>query len=621
MIKRLGKLWIVAADAVLVNLALYLAFMTRFEGVENIPADVAQHYTYLVLVVTIVRIGLFYALRLYRWAWHYAGVDELYSIILAVTVGSAAITTILYLVQISGIPRTVVAIDWAYNVLLIGGFRFASRFLRETTYLMMTPGKDRILIVGAGQTGEMVAYEILRHPELGYHPIGFIDDDPEKQDISIHGIRVLGTRGDMAEIIGKRNINKVLIALPKSAGAGVRDIIARYQKAKVKFEIVPGIQEIIDGKISISQIRQVNVEDLLKRDVIETNVEEISAYLAGRCVLVSGAAGSIGSELCRQICKFGPRRLLMFDYNENNIYYLERELTRKPLPFPTEVVIGDIKDTGRVRSVMDMYKPEVVFHAAAHKHVPLMESSPGESVKNNITGTVNLARAASETGAERFVLISTDKAVNPTSVMGVSKRIAELVVRGYSQNSKTVFVSVRFGNVLASSGSVIPLFKEQIARGGPVTVTHEDVTRYFMTVGEAVELLIQAGAIGKGGEVFVLDVGEPVKIVDLAKDLIALSGLEPGKDIQIVFTGLRPGEKLYEELITAEEGITVSKHKKIFVAKPDIVDMETLTRNIALLEELAENGDEGAIIRKFKEMVPAYQPNGDNALYIGGATK
>jgi len=467
-----------------------------------------------------------------------------------------------------------------------------------------------VLIVGAGEAGTMLAREMLRHPEAGLLPVGFLDDDPAKQHQKIMGIPVLGPISSLPQVAASTHADEVLIAIPSAPGKVVRRVVELARQVGLRHRIVPGIYEILSGKVAISQIRNVDVEDLLRRDPVQLDTSEITDYLEGRVVLVTGAGGSIGSEIVRQVARFRPRRILLLGRGENSLYQIEREIERTWPEMDWRTIVADVRDREKMQHVFTTYAPEVVFHAAAHKHVPMMEANPDEAIFNNVGGTKNVVELALEYGVERFVNISTDKAVNPTSVMGASKRVAEYLVQWAAQRAKPgqAFVSVRFGNVLGSRGSVIPLFKEQIAKGGPVTVTHQDMTRYFMTIPEAAQLVLQAGGLGNNGAVYVLDMGEPVRIADLVRDLIRLSGLEPGADIEIIYTGIRPGEKLFEELLTAEEGTEASKHSHIFVAKGNASGLE---ERLALIEELfdaARKRDPAEIRAVFKRLVPTFSP-------------
>ena len=462
------------------------------------------------------------------------------------------------------------------------------------------------MVVGAGSAGTMIINEMMARRELKYNPIVLIDDDKNKLGKRISGVKIEGNRYDIPYIAGEQEIDLILIAIPSLDAKNKAELIDICKETNCKLQIIPGMYEIISGKATVSKIKDVDLEDLLGRDPIVLDNKGIEDYIKGRTILVTGAGGSIGSELCRQIAAFQPKRLVLFDIYENNVYDIQNELKEDFPDMDMSVLIGSIRDRERLHEVFSQYKINVVFHAAAHKHVPLMEDSPKEAVKNNVFGTLNLALEASDAGVSRFVMISTDKAVNPTNIMGATKRLCEMIVQAMDKQSKTEFVAVRFGNVLGSNGSVIPLFKKQIAHGGPVTVTHKKIIRYFMLIPEAAQLVLQAGAFAKGGEIFVLDMGKPVKIYDLACDLIKLSGLEPNKDIKIVFTGLRPGEKLYEELLMSEEGLQDTVHKKIYVGKPTFEDMDKLTVKLEQLRKLLELDDIDDIKHQMQMIVPTY---------------
>jgi FlaA1/EpsC-like NDP-sugar epimerase len=493
-------------------------------------------------------------------------------------------------------------------LLFIGASRISYRIVRRAKNVHF-PNKDdqiRVLVIGAGKAGSMVIKEMKENKDLGYLPVAIVDDDKRKYRSAIHGVPIEGGRDNIIAAVDKYNIDEIIIAMPSAPKSEISEILSICKKTKCKLKTLPGVYEIIDNRVSVKHIRDVNIEDLLGRDEIQLDTASISQYLHNETVLVTGGGGSIGSELCRQIAKYKPKRLIVLDIYENSVYDLENELrfTYKD-KLELHTVIGSVRDKDRLREVFAKYRPGVVFHAAAHKHVPLMEHNPQEAIKNNVIGTLNTAQCADEFGTKKFVLISTDKAVNPTNIMGATKRLAEMIVQSMDKISKTEFVAVRFGNVLGSNGSVIPLFKKQIAHGGPVTVTHPEITRFFMTIPEAVQLVIQAGAMAKGGEIFILDMGEPVKIDDLARDLIRLSGFEPDKDIKIVYTGLRPGEKLYEELLLSEEGIQTTAHNHIFVGKPLDLSFNEVMMNIKYLENSIKYNED--ITDTIKKIVPTYR--------------
>jgi FlaA1/EpsC-like NDP-sugar epimerase len=510
--------------------------------------------------------------------------------------------------KVSDFRQSVFLLDWAGTIALVSGARMLVRLYHEEIAPAGNSKRTRLLIVGAGNAGESVLREILRMREDRYEVVGFVDDDLGKQGIRIHGVEVLGRTGDLKEIAGAYDVEEILIAIPSATRKQLRRVIDLCEGTALSFRTVPGIDELINGKVTVSQIRKVRIEDLLGRDPVRLDLDLIGQYIKDRIVLVSGAGGSIGSEMCRQIARFEPRSLICIEQAENPLFDIERELRQRFPGLSIVSYIADITDKRRLQMVFGRETPAVVFHAAAHKHVPLMERHPGEAVKNNVCGTRTVADCAIEAGVEKFVMISTDKAVNPTSVMGCTKRLAEMYIQELNHRGKTQFVTVRFGNVLGSSGSVVPIFRDQIDRGGPVTVTHPDMCRYFMTIPEASSLVLQAGAMGKGGEIFVLDMGEPVKIVDLAKQMIMLSGLRPGEDIEIKYTGVRPGEKLYEELSISGENFAQTGHEKIFVWRHRREDWDTICQAIGDLIGAADTAQPEEIRSKLAAIVPEYNP-------------
>ena len=510
---------------------------------------------------------------------------------------------------VSDFRQSIFLLDWAGTIALVGGARMIVRLYHEEIAPASSSKRTRLLIVGAGNAGESVLREILRMREDRYEVVGFVDDDSGKQGVRIHGAEVLGRIQDLKEICKAYDVEEILIAVPSATRKQLRRVIELCEGTALAFRTVPGIDELIDGKVTVSQIRKVRIEDLLGRDPVRLDLNLIGRYIQGRIVLVTGAGGSIGSEMCRQICRFEPRSLVLVEQAENPLFDIERELRHRFPHLHVASYIADITDDRRVRRIFRAEKPAVIFHAAAHKHVPMMEQHAGEAVKNNVLGTRTVADAAVEAGVEKFVMISTDKAVNPTSVMGCTKRVAEMYIQELSHASKTQFVTVRFGNVLGSSGSVVPVFRDQIDRGGPVTVTHPDMCRYFMTIPEASALVLQAGAMGRGGEIFVLDMGEPVKIVDLARQMIMLSGLRPGEDIEIKFTGVRPGEKLYEELSISGEDFAQTGHEKIFVWRHRREDWNSLCRGIDRLITMADSATADEIRAVLATIVPEYDPH------------
>jgi len=555
--------------------------MLRFESFNLAGPYLIDYYKIAPAVTLMYLVGL-YLMKLYNRVWAYASLSELFAIVYAVTLGCLGTVALTYLVE-ALFPRSIVVASWAFIVMLVGGSRLVWRIVLDRKKGNGRHGK-RTLIIGAGDAGVLVARELKNH-DSGLLPVGFIDDDMSKQRMRVLDLPVLGDRERIPDVTTRFNIETLIIAMPSACASTIREIHELCKKAKLEIKILPGLYQLIDGQVSVSNLRPVQIEDLLQRDPVKLDLGEISGYIRGETILVTGAGGSIGSEFCRQVAGFGPKRLLLLGHGENSIHRIWRELADKFPELPLGIEIADVRDRNKINYIFQKYRPGLVFHAAAHKHVPLMELHPDEAVKTNIFGTKNLAEAADSAGTKIFVMISTDKAVNPSSVMGATKRMAELIVQHMARISQTRFVAVRFGNVLGSRGSVVPIFEEQIKKGGPVTVTDPEMTRYFMTIPEAVQLVIQAGSMANGGEVFILDMGQPVKIVDLAKDMIRLSGLEPDKDIKIKFVGIRPGEKLFEELLTAEEGTAATKHKRIFVAKPCPVEISALERELLLLAQ------------------------------------
>ena len=606
MKRKLIPIFLMLMDSLTVLVIPFLALLVRFEGyLPDQYTGILVRYSPLIIAT---RISIFYLMGLYNRMWRYASIHELLVITGAVTASSIALSILMMLTN-AGLPRSIHVLSWVLGVLAIGVSRFAIRLYahyekRNSSEAATEDAATRsVLIVGAGDAGDLIARELLARPQQEYHLVGFIDDDIYKRDKMLHGVKVFGGRDKIQTTVFQYAVDEIVIAMPSVDGAIVRAIVQLCRDTDCDLKILPGMYELIDGKVSVQQLRPVQVEDLLRRDPVQLDVAEITAYLTGKRVLVTGAGGSIGSELCRQIAKMAPEQLVLLGKGENSIYEIEQELN---FTYPSLIaipVIADVRDVERIETVFERVKPQVVFHAAAHKHVPLMERYPVEAVRNNIFGTKNVAEAADRHNSETFIMISTDKAVNPTSVMGATKRVAEMVIQQLNEKSRTRFAAVRFGNVLGSRGSVIPLFKKQIARGGPITITDPEMTRYFMTIPEASQLVLQAGALASGGEVFVLDMGQPVKILDMAEDLIRLSGLEPHRDIEIKFCGLRPGEKLYEELLTAEEGTKATKHQKIFVAGLNPINSDILHGS---LHELTATCNKDEIILLLKDIVPRY---------------
>jgi FlaA1/EpsC-like NDP-sugar epimerase len=582
-----------------------LAFLMRFDG--QVPAAAwASHVSMLPWLIALRACG-FMAFGQFRGLWRYASLYDLRNIILAVLSSTAAFYVVVRWLSAPALyPRSIYPIDGLLLIALLGSFRLARRAWHESR--SSSRGK-RVLVIGAGDAGEMIVRDMRHNPRHGYQPVGFVDDDPGKRGEQIHGVPVLGGRADLARIIEKTRPDDVLIAMPSAPASVTQDVVRTLQPFHVTITTLPNLREIISGKVAVEQIRKLAIEDLLARPPVGLDPAPVRELIAGRSVMVTGAGGSIGSELCRQIAALGPASLILFERYENTLFAIANELRRRWPALDARPVIGDVCDSERVAAVFSAGAPHIVFHAAAHKHVPLMELSPGEAVKNNVFGTQQLVDAACRSGVERFILISTDKAVNPTSAMGVSKRVAEMIVQAKNGSSATACATVRFGNVLGSNGSVVPVFLEQIKAGGPVTVTDPGMRRYFMLIPEAVQLVMHAAALSKGGETFVLDMGEQLKVLDLARTLIRLSGFVPGEDIPITFTGLRPGEKLYEELVGNEESMEPSGVDKInrIIWEPRL-DQAALDRKLADLRRHANESDPGALVRVLQELVPTYKP-------------
>ena len=575
-----GNRILVVLDVVSLALSFVLAFAIGFDDIRFF--EIFGFYWPVFIPMLIIKLAVFEAMGLYRRLWRYASVRELLSVLWAVVLSSilcGVFVLVLWLwpaqTFVTGFPRSVLFIDAMLSLLLVGGVRFASRWQQETQRPTAarngagSTGDRPALIVGAGDAGAMAAREMLRNPQLGYNLVGFLDDDPDKLGLRVHGLPVLGALADLPRCVQEYQVRQVLIAMPAAPGAAVRRVVELAQDAAVEIRTLPGYYELIGGQVSVQRARRVQLEDLLRRAPTPLDLEGVSSYLTEAVVLVVGAGGSIGSEICRQVARFGPSRLLLMGHGEDSLYRIEKELSVSFPGLECVPLLGTVREQGKLQWMLSRYQPQMIFHAAAYKHVPLMESNQDEAVLNNIVGTRNLLLAAEAAGVPRLVFISSDKAVEPANVMGATKRIGELLVRCAARRSGRPYVVVRFGNVLGSRGSVVPLFQEQIASGGPVTITHPDVTRYFMTIPEAVRLVLQAGALGQGGEVFVLDMGEPVRIYDLACDLIHLHGYEPERDVPIVFIGLRPGEKLHEKLYTLAEQTRDTAHPGIRVATQD----------------------------------------------------
>jgi len=620
---------VLGIDIVLVSCAWYFSHLLRFNF--NIPPDSAAVMARLIPIVLLVKILTFYMFDLYRGMWRYTSLNDLINMIKAASVGSLLIVAlVLFTHGFTGFSRATFIIDWILTIFFIAGYRGGIRLffwiggkdpsVRTARFGLFKVGRlagrggKRLLIIGAGDCGEKIFREIQDNASLRYRVVGFVDDDEIKVGKQIHGIPVLGTTGELKTIVERMKVEEALIAIPSASGATMRSIVLLCDESGIPFKTVPSMGELINGKVSVKAIRDVAYRDLLGREVIRLDEDRIGAYLENSRVLVTGAGGSIGSELCRQICRFRPLSLILFERAESPLYEIDLEL-KADFPYVKIVsVLGDIRDRRQLTQAFSEHQPQVVFHAAAYKHVPMMEMQPWKAVRNNILGTRNVIDMAKQHDVDRFVFVSTDKAVRPVNVMGATKRVAELLVEGQNGggNTRPKFMIVRFGNVVGSVGSVVPLFKKQIEKGGPVTVTHPDMTRYFMTIPEACQLILQAGGMGEGGEIFILDMGTPVKIVDMARDLIRLSGFEPDMDIHVEYIGLRPGEKLHEELMTEGEGIVPTSHEKIMVLRGGSCDQIALNGAIDKLAGLAYEQDVKGIIAKLQEMVPEYSPGEQN---------
>lgn len=605
-----------ALDVLLVALAAYASFWLRLDSSGLVLRYYEQAIIFMISAV-LCTILIFRFNGIYSRYWRYASADELLLLSSSILLAAVATTLVSYVVTISlhlpHIPRSVPVIFLLLLLPAAAGPRYAERLWRQRrpTRARHAP-RQPVLVYGAGDAGSLIVREMNQNPHLGLDPVGFIDDDPRKQGVRIHGVAVLGSRADLPRLVAGRQIAQVIIAMPTASGKIVREIVHVCEETGVAVKTIPGLYELLDGAVSVNQLRNIDIEDLLRREPVQIDHTAVVNLLKDRRVLVSGGGGSIGSELCRQVLRCRPSELVLLGHGENSIFEIFHELQRSnPDGVPIKPIIADIRFDRRIRAILAEHQPEIIFHAAAHKHVPLMEDNPSEAVTNNVIGTQNLVEAAVEHNVAHFVMISTDKAVNPTSVMGAAKRVAELIVQETAQTSGRRFVAVRFGNVLGSRGSVVHTFRQQIAAGGPVTVTHPEMQRYFMTIPEAVQLVLQAAALGRGGEIFMLDMGEPVKIVDLARDLIALSGLEEGRDIDIAFTGLRPGEKLYEELFLPDEAYGRTQHEKIFIAVNHNAAQgeQPLRRGLRRLQHAAEVGSTADVIAALQDLVPEYAPN------------
>ena len=601
---------LVIMDVMSVMVASFLAIYLRFDfKFSSIPVDYFEKFKNILIPNIVVTILFFVFWKLYKSVWRYASANELMNVVLATTCVSAVQVIYCYVFK-QNMPRSYYVLFWFVLTVLTGCIRFAYRIIRLLNSKRVSVGgkktRNHVMIIGAGAAGNMILKEIESSSYLTLQAKCVIDDHPGCHGKLLRGVPIVGGRDKILDAVRQYGIDEIIFAIPSADVQTRKEILDICKESGCKLRTLPGMYQLINGDVSVSKLKEVEIEDLLGREPIRINTEEVLDYVGGKTVLVTGGGGSIGSELCRQIAGHHPKQLIIVDIYENNAYEIQQELLRKYPQLNLVVLIASVRNTARINRIFELYRPNIVYHAAAHKHVPLMETSPNEAIKNNVFGTYKTAQAADRYGVEKFVLISTDKAVNPTNIMGASKRLCEMVVQMMNQKSATNFVAVRFGNVLGSNGSVIPLFKKQIAEGGPVTVTHPDIIRYFMTIPEAVSLVLQAGAYAKGGEIFVLDMGKPVRIMDLAQNLIKLSGYKVGEDIEIKITGLRPGEKMYEELLMNEEGLKKTDNKMIFIGKPIVFDADEFVEQLEKLGEAAKTETED--IRPIvKEMVPTYE--------------
>lgn len=599
------RMFLVLLDILLINASAYLPLLLRFDfRLAAIPVEFSEAVLTYMPVNTIVTLIVFFIFRLYHSLWRYASVEEMTNIMYACTLSAIC----QYIgIKLSGLhmPRSYYPLFLVFLIMTIGGSRFLYRFLRMTVNKTHSDSKNRIMIIGAGEAANVIIREITNSAYLDGKVVCAIDDNKAKFKSFIQGVKIVGNRYNIIENAIKYDITDIILAMPNAPRSDIKQIVDICKETGCALKILPGMYQLINEEVSVSRLRTVEIEDLLGREPVQLDIEGIMNYVKGKIAMVTGGGGSIGSELCRQIVKHQPSQLIIVDIYENNAYEIQQELIRKCPGLDLVVLIASVRNTNRMNFIFEKYRPNIVYHAAAHKHVPLMEVSPNEAIKNNVFGTLKLVKAADRYGVSKFIQISTDKAVNPTNIMGASKRICEMIIQTFNNRSKTEFVAVRFGNVLGSNGSVIPLFKKQIKAGGPVTVTHPDIIRYFMTIPEAVSLVLQAGAYAKGGEIFVLDMGEPVRIAELASNLIRLSGFVPGRDITIEYTGLRPGEKLYEELLMDEEGMQDTENKMIHIGKPISLDEKKFLEDLKDLYREVNN--ETADIRQLvQQIVPTY---------------
>ncbi len=602
------RIFLVVYDIIAVIAASMLALVIRFEGnYTAIPRAYIVKSLQYAPVIIIVTAVVFYGLRLYSSLWTFAGAPELINITFACALSALAQMTVMVLFDVR-MPRSYYILYGVALWMLVFLSRFSYRGIRTLIKRQESgAATSRVMIVGAGAAGNLLVKEIRNSNHVSKRVVCIIDDDKSKEGSYLHGVKVMGNRQNIPELVKQCRIDEIIIAMPSAPAKEIKEILDVCKETGCDLKRLPGVYQLVNGEVGISKLKEVDVNDLLGREPVKVDLSAIMDYVAGKVVLVTGGGGSIGSEICRQVAGHNPKMLVLVDIYENTTYDIQNELKNRFPDLNLVVLIASVRNTKRMDMIFETYRPDIVYHAAAHKHVPLMEDSPNEAVKNNVLGTWKVVQAADKWKVKRFVMISTDKAVNPTNIMGATKRICEMIIQTYNSRSRTEFVAVRFGNVLGSNGSVIPLFKRQIEQGGPVTVTHPDIIRYFMTIPEAVSLVLQAGAYAKGGEIFVLDMGEPVKIADLARNLILLSGHKPGEDIQIIYTGLRPGEKLYEEMLMHEEGLQDTENKLIHIGKPIKMDEDHFMMQLENLKDYVVQ--EPRDIRNWvKEIVPTYHP-------------
>ncbi len=607
---RVRQLMLIIADILSIIFSLYGSLILRFEG--SLEQTYISNINSVLLIVIILNIAILFLMKMYKSLWQFASVTELFNVITS-SILCSLVNIVIFEIANKDLPEACYFLYFLLLTLCLGITRFSYRFIRMYKSHIVPKSRrelQKVMIIGAGLAGEKTYQEITYNPSVYKKVVCFIDDDKSKQGRRIHDVTVYGGREKIIEAAKKFGVEEILLAMPSGNRKEVADILNVCKETKCQIKKLPGIYQMINGDIHISDFKDVEIQDLLGREPIKVNIEDIIRYVTGKVVMVTGGGGSIGSELCRQIAASGPKQLIIVDIYENNAYDIQLELKHKYPNLNLETIIASVRNSKKMDKLFEKYQPDIVYHAAAHKHVPLMEDSPNEAVKNNVFGTLNVVKAADKYKTKKFILISTDKAVNPTNIMGATKRICEMIAQSYNKQSQTEYVAVRFGNVLGSNGSVIPLFKKQIKEGGPVTVTHPDIIRYFMTIPEAVSLVLQAGAYAKGGEIFILDMGEPVKIADMARNLIKLSGYEPDVDIKIKYTGLRPGEKLYEELLMKEEGLQDTPNHLIHIGKPIELDEDTFFNKLTNLKEAVYKETSGVRLL-VKDIVPTYKLNKD----------